>query len=58
MFINSRDEKVPIYGGGKEQNENAPRGTHSRTTGETDAIKLKPQNVGKGKERVEIYLQR
>lgn len=32
-------------------------GTHLRKTGEVGAIELKRKNVGKGKERIEIYLQ-
>ena len=32
-------------------------GTHPRTTGEIGPIKLKRKNIGKGKERIEIYLQ-
>lgn len=31
-------------------------GTHLKTTGEVGAITLKRKNVGKGKERIEIYL--
>jgi len=31
-------------------------GTHVRTTGEIGQIRLKRENIGKGKERVEIYL--
>ncbi len=32
-------------------------GTHLRRTGEIGAIQLKRKNVGKGKERIEIYLR-
>ena len=32
-------------------------GTHLRTTGEVGEIELKRKNVGKGKERIEIYLK-
>lgn len=32
-------------------------GTHLRRTGEVGALELKRRNVGKGKERVEIYLR-
>lgn len=32
-------------------------GTHLRTTGEVGALELKRKNVGKGKERIEIYLR-
>ena len=32
-------------------------GTHLRKTGEVGAIDLKRKNVGKGKERIEIYVQ-
>ncbi|MBU0973952.1 MAG: alanyl-tRNA editing protein, partial [Proteobacteria bacterium] len=32
-------------------------GTHVRRTGEIGPIRLKRDNIGKGKERVEIYLQ-
>jgi Ser-tRNA(Ala) deacylase AlaX len=32
-------------------------GTHLRRTGEVGAIELRRKNVGKGKERVEIYLE-
>jgi Ser-tRNA(Ala) deacylase AlaX len=32
-------------------------GTHLRKTGEVGAIELKRKNVGKGKERIEIYLK-
>jgi alanyl-tRNA synthetase len=32
-------------------------GTHLKKTGEVGAIRLKRKNIGKGKERVEIYLQ-
>ncbi|MEO8395052.1 MAG: alanyl-tRNA editing protein, partial [Chloroflexota bacterium] len=31
-------------------------GTHLKRTGEIGAIKLKRNNIGKGKERIEIYL--
>ncbi|TBU83440.1 alanyl-tRNA editing protein [Pseudomonas daroniae] len=31
-------------------------GTHPRTTGEVGSIRLKRKNIGKGKERVEVYL--
>jgi Ser-tRNA(Ala) deacylase AlaX len=31
-------------------------GTHIRRTGEIDTISLKRRNIGKGKERIEIYL--
>jgi len=31
-------------------------GTHVRRTGEIGPIRLKRNNIGKGKERVEIYL--
>lgn len=31
-------------------------GTHVRTTGELGPIKLKRENIGKGKERIEITL--
>jgi alanyl-tRNA synthetase len=32
-------------------------GTHVRRTGEIGSIRLKRDNIGKGKERVEIYLE-
>jgi Ser-tRNA(Ala) deacylase AlaX len=32
-------------------------GTHLRKTGEVGEIELKRKNIGKGKERIEIYLQ-
>ena len=32
-------------------------GTHIKRTGEVGTIVLKRKNVGKGKERIEIYLQ-
>lgn len=32
-------------------------GTHLRTTGEVGEIELKRKNIGKGKERIEIYVQ-
>lgn len=32
-------------------------GTHLRETGEVGRVKLKRKNIGKGKERVEIYLE-
>jgi Ser-tRNA(Ala) deacylase AlaX len=32
-------------------------GTHLRKTGEVGAIDLKRKNIGKGKERIEIYIQ-
>lgn len=32
-------------------------GTHLRKTGEVGAIELKRKNIGKGKERIEIYIQ-
>ena len=32
-------------------------GTHLRTTGEVGDIELKRKNIGKGKERIEIYLK-
>jgi Ser-tRNA(Ala) deacylase AlaX len=32
-------------------------GTHLRKTGEVGSIELKRRNIGKGKERIEIYLQ-
>lgn len=32
-------------------------GTHLKTTGEIGPLRLKRKNIGKGKERVEIYLQ-
>ena len=31
-------------------------GTHLKKTGEVGRVKLKRKNIGKGKERVEIYL--
>lgn len=31
-------------------------GTHLKTTGEVGALRLKRKNIGKGKERIEIYL--
>ncbi len=31
-------------------------GTHLRSTGEVGAVELKRKNIGKGKERIEIYL--
>ena len=33
------------------------RGTHPKKTGEIGPITLKRNNLGKGKERIEIYLQ-
>ncbi|MDO8656952.1 MAG: alanyl-tRNA editing protein, partial [Nanoarchaeota archaeon] len=32
-------------------------GTHPRTTGEIGALTLKRKNIGKGKERIEIFLK-
>ncbi len=63
QIIRKPDEKSPDLwwwicerGEGKEVWKMPCGGTHPRSTGEIGKIRLKRKNIGKGKERIEVYL--